>query len=835
MNEIPQPPKEIPVLERNLPSVAYKNAIGAMGSSLQTLSSMKQNSEEEDSAAQRALNMLEKNVEEEHKIKGEDEQTKQVFREPFTTLEEAAKLRTLVEGRVFSTKSCDTSVDAPSVGHFYKLVSKSNEKSSRSESTKALPKVLTGEPEKPLVGKGRGQEQENLKLEQFKEEPEFIGRRRGQRYVRRQGRSSISIGHFRVNLCNVGGMRLDYRNFSALNQYNSAVENSSSSGFYSRCEMRNRQDDCPYGFDNNRTTKNSFLENLNLKMTEQQLCKGFKRLGLLDNVKYARQRTDEEHPWSRNRRLVAIMNRQNGKRALDNIRGKELFGFERKWGWDKSVPIPMYPICVPRTLFKLAEPIMHGGPPFNAQPRKWLKSALRAIKERAEIVADGTKSLVLPRPDRKPPDINEVTSKEPKEVLKEAAVKVAIPSDGFIPALIQRMIEFVVIKEPQCESAIMHQDQNNAKLRFLFDYQSSERTYCWWTLWFILDGDNVGSWWAEEFRVLKGGVPKVVIEQNGYNISRVTFRLLKQEAVAIQIECMRIHIQRLQRFLDVVASLKLIVSVSIRCCRIWSPPDDRVVMWCLEHADLAVDISGCVIKSLSLTQQQDAAEDKEKSATVVLAGGTEFTVAEIENSDSPHGSLVTKPVTRLFPVPGILYNPLAKILNASYARKRYREHLQGLFELRQLEYEDVEGKLKAERLKQKTMVCFKTLEAWAVYWNDCLIKLQNIIPGLVTEIDDETKLTGEPPASNVVQVSVTDDPNVRNLAINGAHVEVPGVQQLVPYDGYLLCVDDRVISGEETTAMITTPAEAGRSPLIPNHLQLINCSAWKYGLSEVQC
>ncbi|CAL8098708.1 unnamed protein product [Calicophoron daubneyi] len=65
MNEVAKLPGELSVEERNLLSVAYKNVIGARRSSWRILSSMDQKDGEEDSAAQRALKMLEKNVEKE--------------------------------------------------------------------------------------------------------------------------------------------------------------------------------------------------------------------------------------------------------------------------------------------------------------------------------------------------------------------------------------------------------------------------------------------------------------------------------------------------------------------------------------------------------------------------------------------------------------------------------------------------------------------------------------------------------------------------------------------------------------------------------------------------
>lgn len=56
-------------------------------------------------------------------------------------------------------------------------------------------------------------------------------------------------------------------------------------------------------------------------MTEQQLCEAFGRYGPLASVKIMWPRTDEERSRGRNCGFVAFMNRRDGERALENIRG----------------------------------------------------------------------------------------------------------------------------------------------------------------------------------------------------------------------------------------------------------------------------------------------------------------------------------------------------------------------------------------------------------------------------------------------------------------------------------------------------------------------------------
>lgn len=57
-------------------------------------------------------------------------------------------------------------------------------------------------------------------------------------------------------------------------------------------------------------------------MSEQQLCELFGRYGPLASVKIMWPRTDEEKNRGRNCGFVAYMNRKDGERALNSIKGK---------------------------------------------------------------------------------------------------------------------------------------------------------------------------------------------------------------------------------------------------------------------------------------------------------------------------------------------------------------------------------------------------------------------------------------------------------------------------------------------------------------------------------
>lgn len=159
-------------------------------------------------------------------------------------------------------------------------------------------------------------------------------------------------------------------------------------------------------------------------MTEQQLCDIFGRYGPLASVKIMWPRTEEQRAVARNCGFVAFMNRIDAERALENLRGKELMGYEMKLGWGKTVPIPVYPVYVPPLLLELIKAPSQSGLPFNAQPRDWLKSLRPAIKERAKLVTesigngDSTSHSLPPAPDRFPYNIHTM----PKETFAKVCL-----------------------------------------------------------------------------------------------------------------------------------------------------------------------------------------------------------------------------------------------------------------------------------------------------------------------------------------------------------------------------------------------------------------------------
>ncbi|KAG5896697.1 hypothetical protein JTB14_002542 [Gonioctena quinquepunctata] len=310
-------------------------------------------------------------------------------------------------------------------------------------------------------------------------------------------------------------------------------------------------------FDNgDPNTTNLYLGNLNPKITEQQLLELFGRYGPLASIKIMWPRSDEEKARGRNCGFVAYMSRRDGERALKNLNGKDIHGYEMKLGWGKAVIIPPHPIYIPPVLLEIAQPPPPSGLPFNAQP---------ALKDRD----------VLPK-----------SQEELNEILSRAVVKIVIPTDRNLLMLVHRMVEFVVREGPMFEAMIMNRELNNQQFRFLFENQSPAHTYYRWKVYSILHGDSQKDWNNKEFRMFKGGSIWKPPIMNSYTAG-MPEDLVREEEAKEHSKGTLSNSQR-DRLEDLIRAL--------------TPEKGKigeVMVFCIEHSEAAEEIVECISESLS--------------------------------------------------------------------------------------------------------------------------------------------------------------------------------------------------------------------------------------------
>nr|XP_013118904.1 unnamed protein product [Stomoxys calcitrans] len=401
-------------------------------------------------------------------------------------------------------------------------------------------------------------------------------------------------------------------------------------------------------------TTNLYLGNLCPKLSEQQLMEIFGRYGPLASIKIMWPRSEEEKSRGRNCGFVAYMSRKDAERALRTLNGRFIMGYEMRLGWGKAVPILNQPIFIPPPLLELTMPPPPSGLPFNAQPPP---------NERANVPAKNYK---------------EYTTEEEKEnmqnVLQKSVVKVIIPTEKTVLHIIHRMIEFVIREGPMFEALIMCREIENPAFSFLFDNESPAHIYYRWKLFSLLQGDSISEWNEKEFRMFKGGPIWKPPIANFYTQGMADELVVDPDAPEVHKGALSTA-QR-DRLEDLIHYL--------------TPERSRIgdaMIFCIEHADAADEISECIAESLS----------------------------------NPT-TLASRKIARLYLLSDILHN--CTVSKASFFRKSIEKHLADIFENLHTFCNAIESRLKAEGFKNRVLNVLKAWDDWAVYSKDFLMQLR---------------------------------------------------------------------------------------------------------------
>ncbi|KAM3835290.1 U2 snRNP-associated SURP motif-containing protein isoform 1-T1 [Vipera latastei] len=554
------------------------------------------------------------------------------------------KVKTFVRGGIVNaSKEHDTDEKR---GKIYKPSSRfadQKNQQNQSSSNERPPSLLVIDTKKPPLKKGE-KEKKKSNLELFKEELKQIQEERDERH-KTKGR----LSRFEPPQSDSDGQR---RSMDAPSRRNrSSVLDDYAPGSHDVGDP---------------STTNLYLGNINPQMNEEMLCQEFGRFGPLASVKIMWPRTDEERARERNCGFVAFMNRRDAERALKNLNGKMIMSFEMKLGWGKAVPIPPHPIYIPPSMMEHTLPPPPSGLPFNAQPRERLKNP---------------NAPMLPPPKNK---------EDFEKTLSQAIVKVVIPTERNLLALIHRMIEFVVREGPMFEAMIMNREINNPMFRFLFENQTPAHVYYRWKLYSILQGDAPTKWRTEDFRMFKNGSfwrpPPLNPYLHGMSEEQEPEAFVEEPSKkgALKEE----QRDKLEEILRGLTPRKNDIG--------------DAMVFCLNNAEAAEEIVDCIAESLSILKTP-----------------------------------LPKKIARLYLVSDVLYNSSAKVANASYYRKFFETKLCQIFSDLNATYRTIQGHLQSENFKQRVMTCFRAWEDWAIYPEPFLIKLQNIFLGLVNIIEEK--------------------------------------------------------------------------------------------------
>lgn len=94
-----------------------------------------------------------------------------------------------------------------------------------------------------------------------------------------------------------------------------------------------------------------------------------------------------------------------------------------------------------------------------------------------------------------------------------------------------------------------------------------------------------------------------------------------------------------------------------------------LMVWCLEHADSAADITQCISESFVPGTPLYRSKVLEESRTDEDGNEMPEPIKEDESPDNCFELPVSKVVARIFLISDILYNSSARVPNASYFRK----------------------------------------------------------------------------------------------------------------------------------------------------------------------
>ncbi|XP_063298565.1 U2 snRNP-associated SURP motif-containing protein isoform X2 [Pelobates fuscus] len=597
---------------------------------------------------------LSKKEQEELKKKEDEKAAAEIYEEFLAAFEggDASKVKTFVRGGIVNATKEEHEADEKK-GKLYKPSStrfvEPKSQPSISERPPPAPSspMLSLEPKKPPLKKGE-KEKKKSNLELFKEELKQIQEERDERH-KTKGR----LSRFEPPQADSDGPRRTTDNQSRRNRSSGALD-----------------DYAPGSHDvGDPSTTNLYLGNINPQMNEEMLCQEFGRFGPLASVKIMWPRTDEERARERNCGFVAFMNRRDAERALKNLNGKMVMSFEMKLGWGKAVPIPPHPIYIPPSMMEHTLPPPPSGLPFNAQPRERLKNP---------------NAPMLPPPKNK---------EDFEKTLSQAIVKVVIPTERNLLALIHRMIEFVVREGPMFEAMIMNRELNNPMFRFLFENQTPAHVYYRWKLYSILQANSPTKWRTEDFRMFKNGSFWRPPPLNPYLHGMIE----EQEAEPFVEEPIKkgtLKEEQRDKLEEVLRGL--------------TPRKNDIgeaMVFCLNHAEAAEEIVDCITESLSILKTP-----------------------------------LPKKIARLYLVSDVLYNSSAKVANASYYRKYFEAKLCQIFADLNAAYRAIQGHLQSENFKQRVMTCFRAWEDWAIYPEPFLIRLQNIFLGLVNIEEKEPEV-----------------------------------------------------------------------------------------------
>ncbi|CAD6189059.1 unnamed protein product [Caenorhabditis auriculariae] len=450
-------------------------------------------------------------------------------------------------------------------------------------------------------------------------------------------------------------------------------------------------------------TTNVYISNLSHSATKMDLLLSFGSFGPLASVKILYPKNEEENRRPFICAFVAFMSRADVDRVLQLTKVLIIRDVAVRIALGRPIAIPAKPYYVPSALKKLQIPDAPTNLPFNARPL--LNDAVRFLQDFGGF-----------------PPINEFPGQDHPaheayyKMLRNATVRVVIPTDRRLLRLINRMAVYVVTEGPIFEAMIMKQEFKNPIFRFLYNNHHPAHTYYRWKIFSLMQGDTETLWRKEKFRMFDEGswwLPPTptndlyqVMPKSLYYTSCIRTNperwcgVKKIEEKKIEPEITESPEKKRMLIKD-----KNLMSRKNRRrleskLRELVPEQKKIgeaMVWCIEHAQFSKEICECLYESLTL-------------------------------DETP----LNKKIARLYLINDILANcAVRNIRDVFYFRVHFETLLDKIFAALGKTYRNIPSRLKQEQFKQRVIRCFQCWEDSAIYSVDKLIRSQNIFLGLI--------------------------------------------------------------------------------------------------------
>ncbi|KAI6192110.1 hypothetical protein M3Y97_00301000 [Aphelenchoides bicaudatus] len=486
------------------------------------------------------------------------------------------------------------------------------------------------------------------------------------------------------------------------------------------------------------TTTNLYLANMPDAIELEDLYETFGSYGPLSSAKILHPRGDEQRKVPTLSGFVAFMSRTDAERAMTALSGMMIRGCEIRISWARPLPaIPTVPFFVPDTLKELAMPDSPTGLPFNAKPQPSdLENFLRKYGDLPK--------LGVPFPD------NQDMLEDYKQMQKNSIIRVVVPTERPLLLILHRVIEFIIREGPMFEACVMERERMNPMFRFLFDNNHPTHVYYRWKLYSLMNGEDPAEWRIERFRMFEDGswweppplslydgkmpvqlyhkayVPRKAKLVSSMRRSGSRSPDEKRKRTSSQNDDDKANRQRgvlLSEDRDFLEDM-------LRDLKPDKTSIGDAMIWCLDHADCAKEISECLYESLDIPETP-----------------------------------LHKKIARFYLINDILGNCGVRIKDVFYYRQYLEEYLEKVFVSLNATLETIESRIKAEQFRQRIMLCFRMWEENTIYSRDVLIRQQNVFLGLIKpsvkeiETDSEEDLDGVP---------IDDDEDIDGVPLNPA-------------------------------------------------------------------